>query len=892
MNRVTGDKVSRRVPVASRKLQPPPAPHRRVAREPLAERLSHAPASRLVLLQAPAGFGKTTAMAIYREHLASEGWPTAWLTLDAADNELARLLPGLVSVLHQLCGEATASAGDASLQEVEDLLARIPGRVALFIDEAEHVQDAAVLGVLRSLVERLPETSVLVIASRTVPDLALSRLRVRGQLLEIDSEHLRFSREETRRFLVGSGIGLQPGDADLLHDKTTGWVAALRLSALALERTSDPSEWIAQFSGSHETLAGFLAEEVLRHQPALLREFLLRTSILQALEPALCATLVPQADTGTLLEGLLRASLFTTPPATAGGPLRYHALFADFLRGRLSRELPGEVPSLHLRAARWYLEQGRPVPAINHTLAAGDHAAAVALLEVHAMPLLMQGRMKLLVRWLAQVPEAELQRRAQLCLVQAWALCFTSGPEQALVRLQASGLADHTDPAIQTHAQALRLTLLSNSDRVAEAYDEGVNLLARRRSAGDFAEAVLANVVAHVATVSAQGSEARTLLDIARRLQPADSAFGFMYAETTDGLVDFLEGRLRQAAARFRLALGRTREHRPAGVEGNAWPGLLHAATLYETNDTVQAERLLHVYLPMASDVGLPDHVIMGHVMLARLASLRGDTAAAVEQLAQLEAVGHRRALPRVVAAARLERARRDMLAGRYATAALEMERAGDSALWAQVDQLAQPANDLENATLSRLRMQVLTGGCAGAIGPLEHQIARATAASRERRLLLLRSLLAMAQARTEGVDAALKTLLPALRMGAREGFVRLFVDEGPQLGALVHEAAHRMRASAQDPVFVDYLVRLAQAFGEVAALPAQSPTTAAEPLTKQEVRVLAEVAKGLSNDEVATILGITRSTVRTHMRNVSAKLGACNRTQAVALARSSGALD
>jgi LuxR family transcriptional regulator, maltose regulon positive regulatory protein len=886
------------------KLHPPAYRSQQVMREALLEKIQCSGGARLVLVCAPAGFGKSTAMGQFRERLTGQGLATAWLTLDGQDNDQSRFLAGLQATLDHLGAQQSApsqsalsSAGPASIGEwALELIGRcksLPAPFALFVDDLEAVQDTGVLSLLNELIDHLPRHGQLVLGSRVRPALSLSRLRMRAQLVEIDAGHLRFSILETRQFFADTPIAQSVELLRDLHDKSEGWVAALWLASLALDRSHAGAVLIERFTGSNLALADYLAEDVLAGLDDDLRRFLLCTSVLKHLNPQLCHALLPYDDAAAMLERLAAANLFITPIAGEPGSFRYHALFASFLRDQLAREQPQSVQALHRAAAGWYEAQQRPVPAIDHALEGGDLERALRLLDEHAMPLLMEGRLRLLARWFGELTSGVLQDHPRLYAIGLWALCFTAGPVETSRRLESSGLGRCVDPVVRALVDALPPTLLSMQDRQEEAYMRGCPLLAGLSSGASFADSVLVNVVANAATVLGRHQEARRLLDAGRRAQGGEpSTFSLMYAESVDGTIDLLEGRLRHATARFRLAINPASGTAPAlsYAGGNAWAGLLYAATVYESGELDHAAQLLHVYLPLVCNAGLSDHMILGHVMLARIAVCRCDPSHALQMLAKLESLGHQRDLARVVAGARLERARMSLMQGDPIAFDTELSRASDGALWERVARECNLANDLETLALSRLRRAVQVGG-ADTVPQIERQIAVATATSSYRRVLLLRLLEAMALLRQGEVAPAISRFSLVLKVCTREGFVRLVIDEGPLAGELVQRyLAQEGDARQRDPIVVDHARRLLRAFGPLPAV-----VDAVQPsgnLTPQELRVLQGVAEGLSNDAMAGQFGVSPSTVRTHLRNISAKLGTQSRTQAVALARRKGWLE
>ena len=921
----------------SGKLNPPVATATQVMRSAVCDRIQAAGPVRLVLVRAPAGFGKTTAMVQARDRLAAAGVNTAWLTLERTDNDVSRFLRCLRQAVAQFVPDASASEAPLALLES---LAGHAAPFALFLDDFELITEPAVLGLLREIIDHLPRRGQLVLGSRSQPDLGLGRLRAAGQLLEIDTEHLRFSLAETQQFFaLRRPAGMAPdaaasGAIDILahlgelHRKTEGWIAALWLASMALDavqhRHGSVAGFVAQFSGSDRAVADFLAEDVLARQSPEIRDFLLRTSVLRHLNAPLCQALNPRSDARQILAQLDTANLFITPiadspaQATAEREWRYHSLFADFLRTQLLRELPDELTRLHLAASGWYESQGRPVPAIDHAIEGGDMPHATTLLAQHASAFLEQGRMRLLARWFAALPAALVREEPMLQAVALWASALTRGPWEALAQLQQSGCAHSADAAVRAHVNALRPMLLAMMDRVEEAAAIGREHLALLPSGQPFADSVLCNAMAHVLGVLGEREQAQRLLDAARRGQQG-AGFNRMYSESVEGLLDLQQGRLRQATARFRLALGLGTGGAGAGgagggygpTQGNAWAGVLYADAVYEAHQLAQAEHLLNVYLPLARDVGLPDHMILAHTMRSRIAFQRGDIDAALQAITDLEYLGHHRQLPRVVASARLERARVLVLQGQADAAAQALDRADDASIWQRVARLQMSAHDVDDMVIGRLRWQLRFGDAAAAAREAGGLAGQARQAQRQRRALRLQVLQALALQRAGQTADALHCMADLLRSACAEGFVRLLLDEGPGVGPLARRVQTVLADTGggrSDPIFVDWLQRLLQiagpdesddsglepgatpADGELAAAGAALPALA-EPLTRKEIRVLQLLAEGYSNGAMAEKLFVSDSTVRTHLRNINMKLNARSRTQAVAIARRLGVM-
>ncbi|TKC90057.1 helix-turn-helix transcriptional regulator [Trinickia terrae] len=896
-------------PFPSTKLNPPATTAAQVQRDAICQLVRTSASAKLILVRAPAGFGKTTAMVQCRDLFVRSHVDTAWMTLDNADNDASRFLACLTAAVDgmtqefgnppaQIATDRNRAPGDVAL-EIMACLATHAAPFALFLDDFEAVQEPTVLRLVREILDNLPRNGQLVIGSRGLPDLGLGRLRARGQLLEIDATQLRFSLSETTEFFNRlRKVPLRDEDLSQLQRKTEGWVAALWLASVAIERRDDCSAFIARFSGSNEAVADYLAEDVLAHQPPPVREFLLKTSILRHLNASLCDTLLPGTHSAAVLRQLKEANLFLTPIEGQEGTYRYHSLFAGFLRAHLAREMPAELLRLHRAASQWYEAQGRPVPAIDHAIEGANFGHAAELLAQHAESLLEDGRMRLLTRWFAALPEPHTRDSELLQVIHAWALCFTHGARDAMALLERSDCSTSTDPKILAHVLALRPMMLAIMDQNESAYSEGRAALARLPVSEAFSASVLSNEMAYICAIKGDYQEAHRLLDAARHRLGGDSnLFNKMYSESVEGLIDLEEGRLQQATARFRMAVSATHSVSWRHSGGNAYAGVLYASSLYEMNDLDQAERLLHVYVPLARDMGLADHMILGYAMLSRIAFQRGDVDLAFHCLTELEYLGHYRQLPRVVGSAKLERARLLTLQGNLPAAREELDRAATPEVWQEVSRLRLPAHDLEYHALGELRWQIAGGNGSRALLALEVAIDEATQTRRHRRALKLRVLQSIALRQKGEAGAALAAMREALRSASSEGFVRLFVDESERAGLLVRQVDDALRAEGggNDPIFTVYLQKLLLAFGPAAMAEPDLPGIAApglvEPLTTKEIRILSLLAEGYSNSALAEKLFVSQSTVRTHLRNINGKLHAQSRTQAVALARRLGVI-
>ena len=419
-------------PLLATKLYVPRARTGLVVRQRLLDRLDAGATARLTLLSAPPGFGKTTLLAEWARAATTPAKQVAWVSLDAGDTDPGSFWPYVVASLAPLvaglreAGEHLASAGrPVGPEDITTLLnelAGVAGEVWLVLDDYHLLESHDVRDGVRFLLEHLPPQVHVLISTRVDPDLPLSRWRGRGELVELRAADLRFTRDEATEYLrTATGLELAGSDVEALGERTEGWIAALQLAALSLRGREDASGFIERFAGDDHYIVDYLMDEVLAHQPDDVRDFLLRTAVLDRLTGGLCDAVTGlDGGTGTLAR-LDRANLFVVPLDDQQAWFRYHHLFADVLRARLLAERPAEVPLLHRRASTWYEANGFIDDAIRHALAAGDFDRAGVLIEAALPEARRDRRDAALIGWLRALPEETIGRNPVLTTFQGWA---------------------------------------------------------------------------------------------------------------------------------------------------------------------------------------------------------------------------------------------------------------------------------------------------------------------------------------------------------------------------------------------------------------------------------------------------------------------------------------
>jgi len=945
------------VPLLTTKFFIPTARADRVARPRLLARLAEVlqPGRKLALLCAPAGFGKTSLLADWVSHAmpaaavpagASDTSPernaplraVTWLSLDPSDDDSIRfwtyvlaalntLRPGIGEMLLTALAATQPPPLDVVLTTLINALATEPVDAVpcvLVLDDYHLISQPTIHDQLQFLVERLPPSLRVVLASRADPPLPLARWRARNELVELRAADLRFSTEEAAAFLTEvMGLGLEPAEVAALEARTEGWIAGLHLAGLAMRDRSDLPGFVATFTGSNRFVVDFLAEEVFRRQPPQLQSFLLQTSILERMCGPLCDEVVEAngrasrhldggfATNSTVsgqdtLEHLERANLFTVRLDDERRWYRYHHLFHAVLRERLRVELDREaVAALHRRASRWLADHKLIPEAVEHALAAADYRRAAELIEQDGLWMIARGQRSQVLTWLEVLPAELCHERPRLGHLHAVILIQTNqtaAGEAVLARverdlasipseeerrtLRARVLVSRAvlswytgDPAAGIRCAELALELLPEttamSRTVATAYAASAY-----RLTGDVTPASERRM-----------REAVTLgRDLARDIGQVSP-----YAVPVIGLgrMHVLQGKRRQAAACFEQA----RDLLSTPIE--RWSGhgalsdIARAELLREQNDLDEAERLLRQGLelmegPIAAGA---ENLLSGSLALARLLQARGDGRGALTALDAFDELSRQRAFyPGLLAQSAAGRAQLSLAQGDLAAATRWAESAGLS----PEDEISFPR---ESEYLTLARVLIAQDRVEPALRLLQRRLVAAEADERWGSAIGILVLQALAHEASGNRSAALSSLERALSLAAPEGYVRSFVDEGPAMLGLLHEARERR-------IFTDYVDRLLSAFegetaprdgvdvnlkpaAEIRDLDGESPVAPlAEPISEREIEVLRLIAAGCSNQEIADTLVIALGTVKKHINNLYGKLAVSSRTQAILRAR------
>ncbi len=943
-------------PILATKLYVPQPRAALVPRPRLRARLDRGLAGSLTLIAAPAGFGKTTLLADWLVTASHAPEPpirtgqVAWLSLDVGDNDPLQFLRYLVAALQTVApevGRATLAVLQSAqappivtlLPLVANDLAALSTPCILVLDDYHVIDAPAVHQALTFLLEHLPPQLHLVIATRVDPPLPLSRLRVRGQLTELRAHDLRFTSEEAALFLREvMGVPLSGEEVAALEARTEGWVAGLHLAALSLH--DRPPEQMAgfidAFTGSHRFVVDYLVDEVLARQPAHLQTFLLHTSILERLSGALCDAIMQgdtteraethgpgeQASSQMVLEQLERANLFLVPLDDTRHWYRYHHLFAQVLHERLMNGASQDVVAmLHRRASVWFEQHGLLPEAMEHVFAAREWERAARLLEQHTEPMLMRGEIRTLHHWVQVLPRDVARKQPHLLLGYAWAQCRTEPDAveatlrdaESVLNLDEAGPAeqgagdsalDRESAELRGKLAAIRASIGGNQHdlprRIALAH-EALTLLPEDNLFWRISPTVdLGLALAAAGEVGAASHAFTEAIDLCRK---AGHSYAAMIATMHLARVRAAQGQLHAAAALHQRALEMAAEQGWGQLPIVGLPHVWLGKLLYEWNDLPSATRHLLAGIKLA-EPGEQRILLEGYTVLARVQQAHGDSAAALATIHECDELARAHNFPAsLIAHGAAARAHLALMQG-------DREQAVH---WANTSGL-HPTDDLryprewEYLTLARVRIAQVQNDAPGsflrdALDLLDRLLEIAEASARINSMIDILVLRALALQMRGDRNAALAALERALSLTAPEGYVRVFVDEGAPMAALLaHGLAertwglgdgtqgHDVRGYTHQLLAVFRAAGIEPQAGVPLALSAPRVLTSdGEMLTEREQEVLRLLVAGCSNQVIAAELIVAVGTVKRHVSNIMSKLGVQSRLEAVARARELG---
>lgn len=861
---------------------------RLVPRTRLVERLQRGLEQKVSLITAPAGFGKTTLLA---EWLGMSGRAVGWLSLDTSDSEPSLFWAYFIKTLRR-CHPTVGLQALSVLQSghtrdshavVRLLINDIHATDADFVvvlDDYHLIDSEEIHQALAFLIDHQPPGLHLALVSRSEPPLPLARLRARGELSEIRAADLRFTDTEAVNFLSDvMGIELSPVEAAQLERRTEGWVAGLKLAALSIRAGRDLHGPISSSGPDGRYVADYLIEEVLLSQSERIRHFLLDTSILERLTPALCNTVTGLADARETLELLEKRNLFLVPLDDRRECYRYHHLFRDVLRTTLVREDPSRERLLHRRASLWFQEAGPRLEAVRHAVAAGDHERAAELLETEWPAKDRSFHTAAWLRSVKELPQELVQGRPVLGMGYAWALLNAGELDPAEVALNRVEQHLSTAPADRVTVDPARCETLPAEVASARVY------LAQARGSARMTVAQAEDALRLVPEGDHAGkATGLALLSLARwadgDLEPAYDGFSeaLRHMRLADERLSairgaFVLGDLRVAQGRLREAVACYREGLRE-AEAYCGPGVPETDELYlglsevyrEWGDLELARSSLRAMEDASRSRAYAGNRQRWCISMARILEAEGDLegsdAMLVEALAQQVLTPLPRARP--IGAMR---ARNAMARGQRAWADRWVRDARVT-----IGEAPTFLREFELITFARL---LLARAQPTEALPLLARLAEHGSGGNRIEVLVLQ---ARALADLRETSRATEVLARSLEEAESEGYLRVFVDEGDPIRTLMQG-----------------LTQMGSAANVLAAFPPSGSLLKqpipGESITPREVEILRLLNEGLRNQDIADRLFISPATVKRHLANAYEKLGVRHRTGALIRARKLGLL-
>src|SRR5215831_19136049 len=876
-----------------------------IERPRLFDMISQVPAKRLTVIKAPAGFGKTSLAIEWSERLRQGGNLVAWFAIDPDDDEPPRFLLYLCQALQRACdGVGLGAIGlinesflirpDAILSTLLNELMDVDEEVYLFLEDYHCVTDREIHESLGFFLRHAPSHCHVVLTTRTEPPIPLASLRAKNQLLELDASTLRFDLQETQTFFEREKFGaLAPSEVKILHGRTEGWPAALRIVASTSQPGQDFGRYVRDLAGTQRPIGAYLAE-MLNGLPRELVLFMLRTAILDQLSARSCEAVTGASSSEGMLALMEQRQMLVTPLDQEGRWYRYHPLLVEYLKGKLQSEYDVEVPELHRRAARWYASQQLWTDAVQHAIAAGDADRALGWVKNCAMSLVKKGDLFTLLGWQHQLPPELIQRQLEVRLAIAWGLALAMRFEEALELLRdlerdIGGGPSSDGGVLACECQVIRSVAIALKDDSQTALHLAEDCLKRSK------DPWTANVATNVVRYGYLRGDLKKFyatpwipysLEEDRR-----NVFASVYRRCLQGMAETQQLRFVVADRYYLEALQLAEQSVGPNSIAAALPASLIAQLRYEQGQLDEAETMLIDRLSVIGAGTMLDCVLSAYLVLTRIAVHRVNLERAHALLERAEQLANTRGWGRLGAAAVLERARLHLNEGRVSEGTACLDRLNHFAAEYPVSAPCAWWEIHRYAALARAYLASTEERFDDAISILMNLQREAEAAGSYYFALRVATLQSIVLLKVNKSTEALEAFGKVLNLAASAGIYRTILDEGVEAGPLLtafHDSVERTGRCRELMPFIDKLIEGWRSRYGSESLKMQR-SALAEILSSREGDILKFIAQGLSNKEIAKTLAIAPETVKSHVKQIFVKLGVERRVQAVSRAQSLG---
>jgi LuxR family maltose regulon positive regulatory protein len=895
-----------------------------VTRIRLLEQLHIPPDTNLSLVCAPAGYGKSTLLTEWAHLLTHSGTAVAWYSIDPSDNTSSSFGSYLVASFERTLGEdqGLAQASQLLRSSIEaDLEKTLPiiinavsgsGReCVLFLDDYHLIDAPEIHNSIAYLLEHLPPNLHIAIGSRNDPPLPLARLRARGQLHELRAQNLRFTREESILYLNKvMDLDLPLDLVNELDTRTEGWIVGLQLAAISLANCQDKADFISHFTGEYRYLVDYLMEEVVNRQSDEVKDFLLSTCHLERMCVPLCDAILEKQTSESILKQLEKSNIFILPLDEQATWYRYHHLFRDFLQKQLKKKDPDRATWQHRLASEWFSTHGYLSEAVQHALQTQDWDFAASMIEEHSFTMMLHSEISTIAEWCHALPNETIQKSPLLCIMLSWTLVLTFKRQN---REKAEALLHRAEEILSYLEDKVNARMLADQIAVIRTYlplapdpaidPEGQLSLSQEMlastSEGETSRFPILLARAYAQMALQDAGAARKTLEEARRLAHQGQLF-FGVIESTFHLIRLaqFQGNLHLAENNHRQVgedLSELLEHPEKELPALGCLDIALGCFYLDQNRLDDAEKYLLHGLTLSGWGMIPFYLMLACLALSRLYRIHGQPGKANEYLTRLG-----NTWPDTIFCIQSVQLTDEIRDKPTDPAVLARATTWCEEFMTVMRDIARlpgigPLGVTEAyyvAYLNWVRMQIMLNKPDETLAYLEQQLQLAKMNGLVALTVDLNLLLAQARQAEGDIPRAMSALRLSLEAAESIGYIRCF-DQGPSLNRLLHLAVEQGLFTTYTQKILNIIKHTQPTLGSTTLSAKQAISLeTGEHLSQREIDVIHLLAQGATNREIAGRLFITVGTVKSHINHILVKLGARNRTEAVALARRSRILD